>query len=57
MDNSTRVLTEISVAGVTFASFMDVLPAVAALVGAIYYGVQIWETETVKRLTKRWNKN
>ncbi len=57
MDNSTRVITEISVAGVTFASFVDVLPAVAALVGAIYYGVQIWETETVKRLTGRWNKS
>ena len=57
MDNSTRVITEISVAGVTFASFVDVLPAVAALVGAIYYGVQIWETETVKRLTRRWNKS
>lgn len=53
MDNGTRVVTEISVAGVTFASFMDAIPAVAGIVGAIYYAVMIWETETVRKWTGR----
>lgn len=57
MDNGSRIVTEISVAGVTAASFMDALPAVAALVGAVYYGFMIWETETVKKWTGRWNKS
>jgi len=57
MDNGTRVAVELSVAGVTFASFMDALPAVAAGVGAIYYAFMVWETETVKKWTGRWNKS
>ena len=57
MDNGTRIEVEMSVAGVTFASFMDALPAIAALVGAIYYGFMIWETETVRKWTGRWNKS
>lgn len=57
MDNGTRIAVELSVAGVTFASVMDALPAIAAMVGAVYYGVMIWETETIKKWTGRWNKN
>ena len=53
MDNSTRIVTELSVASVTFASLLDVLPAIAALVGAIYYGFMIWETETVRKWRER----
>lgn len=53
MDNGTRVAVEFSVAGVTFASFMDALPAIAALVGAVYYAFMIWETETMKKWTGR----
>jgi len=53
MDNSTRIITEVSVASVTFASLMDALPAIAALVGAVYYGFMIWETETVKKWRER----
>lgn len=57
MDNSTRIVAELSVAGVTFASLMDALPAIAALVGAAYYCFMIWETETVRKWTGRWNKS
>jgi len=53
MDNSTRIVTELSVASVTFASLMDALPAIAAVVGAVYYGFMIWETETVKKWRER----
>lgn len=57
MDNGTRIITEISVAGITFASFVDALPSVAAAVGAIYYAFQIWETPTVRSWRSRWNKS
>ena len=57
MDNGTRIITEISVAGITFASFVDALPSLAAAVGAIYYLFQIWETPTVRGLRRRWNKS
>lgn len=55
MDNGTRIITEISVAGITFASFIDALPSLAALVGAIYYSFQIWETDTVRSWRRKPN--
>ena len=54
MDNGTRIITELSVASVTLSAFFDAIPAVAALVGAIYYGIQIWETKTIKEIRERW---
>ena len=37
----------------TAAAFMDMAPNAVALVTGIWVLIRIWETETVKRLTRR----
>ena len=55
MDNGTRIAVELSVAGVTFASFMDALPAIAAGFAALYYIAMT--IEAVGRMVKKWSKD
>lgn len=52
MDNGTRIAVELSVAGVTFASFMDALPAIAAGFAGIYYIAMT--VEAVGRMRGKW---
>jgi len=54
MDNGTRIAVELSVAGVTFASFMDALPAIAAGFAAVYY--MAMTVEAIGRMRSKWNK-
>jgi hypothetical protein len=55
MDNGTRIAVELSFAGITFASFMDALPAIAAGFAAVYYVAMT--IEAVGRMRSKWNKD
>lgn len=50
-----EVKTSIDVAAVAggFGSWLALLPDIAALLSIIWLAVRIWETETVKRWTRR----
>ena len=50
-----EVKTSIDVAAVAggFGSWLSLLPDIAALLSIIWLAVRIWETETVKRWTRR----
>lgn len=37
-------------------SFAGVLPAIAGFLAAIWYAIQIWESETIKRIVGRTKK-
>ena len=36
------------VAVIIFTSFVGILPALAAIIGICYYGIQVWESNTVQ---------
>lgn len=38
--------------GVLFAALVGILPAVTAIVGAVYYAIQIYESPTVQKWLK-----
>ena len=52
MDNGTRIAVELSVAGVTFASLLDALPAIAALFAGLYYIAMT--VEAIGRMLGKW---
>lgn len=47
------IMDGFSVASI-ISTFANILPHIAALFGVLWWGIRIWETETIKRLTGRW---
>ena len=57
MDNSTKSVLDAAFGTVTFGAVFDALPEITALVALCWWVIRIFETETVKRWTGRWNKS
>lgn len=51
-DKPGRIFDIAALGSITLA-FLDIVPKMAALFGAIYYAILVWETKTVRRLTGR----
>lgn len=48
-------IIDASMMGVTLGAAIGFIPSIAALLAAAWYGVQIWESETGKKLrAKLW---
>lgn len=45
---------DIVAGGVAVATIANWLPAIAGLFTIIWTGIRIWESETVKKLRRRW---
>jgi hypothetical protein len=51
-DSFKHVIDVLSIVTV-LGTLADMLPSIAALFTIIWTGIRIWETDTVKRITKR----
>lgn len=47
------VTADLSSFGLMVGGIVGMLPGIAALFACLWYGIQIWESKTVKRLTGR----
>ena len=48
-----KIAVDAAAVGAGFGSWLALLPDVAALFSIIWLSLRIWETETIKRLTRR----
>jgi hypothetical protein len=51
-DSFKHVIDALSIVTV-LGTLADMLPSIAALFTIVWTGIRIWETDTVKRITKR----
>lgn len=51
--NEEKHILDLGVFGIMAATFAGLLPAIAAAVAVVYYSIQIWESDTVKKMTGR----
>lgn len=54
LDLPTRVVGDVAAGATVVGSLMGFLPVAAAIVGIIWYTIQIWETKTVQALVAKW---
>lgn len=52
----TKTVIDVAAAGTGAATWLSVLPDVAALFTIIWLAIRLWETDTVKRWTRRWTR-
>jgi len=53
MNEETKVIVDIAAGSVTVTAMMDIVPEATALFSLVWVLLRIWETDTVKRLTRR----
>ena len=53
MPEEQKVLVDVAAGTGTAAAFMDMAPNAVAIVTGIWVLIRIWETETVRKLTRR----
>ncbi|MEK9575977.1 MAG: hypothetical protein VW014_00260 [Halieaceae bacterium] len=53
MNEETKVIVDIAAGSVTVTAMMDLVPEATALFSLVWVLLRIWETDTVKRLTRR----
>lgn len=54
MDAKTSIPIDISMAGVIVASFFQILPAIAAVLGIAWYCIQMYESRTIQGVLHRY---
>lgn len=53
MTDETKLILDLSAVGAAGGAVMSVLPDIAAGFTIVWLGLRIWESETVKRWTRR----
>jgi adenine/guanine phosphoribosyltransferase-like PRPP-binding protein len=53
MPEDQKIIVDVAAGTGTAAAFMDMAPDAVALVTGIWVIIRIWETDTVKKLTRR----
>jgi len=53
MNEETKVVIDVAAGSVTVTAMMDLVPEATALFSLVWVLLRIWETDTVKRLTRR----
>jgi hypothetical protein len=49
------IMADVGAIGAILGSLAGYLPPMAALIGILWYAIQIWESDTVQRLrSRRW---
>jgi len=54
MNEENKVIIDVVAGTGTFAAWMSMVPDVVALFTGIWILIRIWETDTVKRIVKRF---
>ena len=52
-DDSFKHIVDVLSIVTVLGTLADMLPSIAALFTIVWTGIRIWETDTVKRITKR----
>ncbi len=55
--NPVLVVADLAAVSAIAGVWLDILPAVAAIFAAMWYGILIWESKTVRGWTHRLTKN
>lgn len=53
MPEDQKIIVDVAAGTGTAAAFLDMAPNAVAVITGIWVIIRIWETETVKRLTRR----
>ena len=53
MSEDQKIIVDVAAGTGTAAAFMDMAPNIVAVVTGVWVIIRIWETDTVKRLTRR----
>jgi len=53
MPEEQKILVDVAAGTGTAAAFMDMAPNAVAIITGIWVIIRIWETETVRKLTRR----
>lgn len=53
MAEDQKIIVDVAAGTGTAAAFLDMAPNAVAVITGIWVIIRIWETETVKRLTRR----
>ncbi len=53
MPYDQKIIVDVAAGTGTAAAFMDMAPNAVAVITGIWVIIRIWETDTVKRLTRR----
>ena len=53
MTEDKKLMIDVAAGTGTAAAYLDMAPNVVALLTGVWVVIRIWETETVKRLTRR----
>lgn len=53
MPEEQKVIIDVAAGTTTFAAWMSMVPDVVALLTGVWVIIRIWETPTVKKLTRR----
>jgi len=57
LDESTKNGIDAGALVITVSAFLQLLPSITSLATLVWVLLRIWETETVKRWTGRWDGN
>jgi len=57
MNEENKVIIDVAAGTGTFAAWMSMVPDVVALFTGVWILIRIWETDTVKRIVKRFQGN
>lgn len=52
-DQTMKAILDVASAGTIVASIVGWLPAVAAVMGILWYGIQIWESKTIQSIFRK----
>ncbi len=55
MPEEQKVLVDVAAGTGTAAAYFDMAPNIVALFTGVWVLIRIWETETIKKLTGRYN--
>jgi len=53
MPEDQKIIVDVAAGTGTAAAFMDMAPNAVAIITGIWVIIRIWETDTVKKLTRR----
>ena len=57
MNESEKIVLDVAAGTTTAAAWLNLMPDAAALLTGIWVIIRIWETETVKKLTGRFDSD
>ena len=57
MNESEKIVLDVAAGTTTAAAWLNLMPDAAALLTGIWVIIRIWETETVRKLTGRFDSD